>query len=204
MKKVYAVLLCCLLLLMLIGCSGDDDEQAVQRNWFVYGDDAAWTIQVAQGPIVQLASHDVLWGYLTEDGQVTIFHNDGVLPVPEDLPPIVQLALCISHAVAIDEQGRVHAWWVFSEASGQFGQLDFPDDLPPIQKAAVNYNRTLLLTRDGDVLGFGNLNYSGSEPPQLPDATGIECGSIYSVTSNAAGARLLYGGLRLHRLPRRP
>jgi alpha-tubulin suppressor-like RCC1 family protein len=108
---------------------------------------------------------------IKKDGTVVGWgsNDDHFLEIPVGLNNVTQIAVSLTHVVALKSDGKLVAW-----GSNGYGQLDFPADLPPVRQIAVGNDGTVAVMQDGTVRTWGHfVDWSGFEV-LYPTLAGID------------------------------
>ena len=141
----------------------------------------------APGKVVKICASRGGFGKLDNDGKVYMYGNGNFSP-PDDLPPVVDIAMGDFHAVALDKNGKVYSWGLIGEGGVNYGQTNFPADLPLIKAISASGYKTMMLTDDGRVLSFGDTNDGGQKyVPDMPKVMAIASSAYTSVALDVEG-----------------
>lgn len=90
--------------------------------------------------------------FLQEDGSIVSWHSVGYdeLEIPEDLPPVMDIAASTYHSLALTRKGRVIGW-----GSNDDGQLDVPETNDRFIDIAAGQDHSIGLTEKGRVYVWG-------------------------------------------------
>ena len=116
-------------------------------------------------------------------------NEDGQATPPDDLGPVVQIGLGISHSCALTVSGRVRCW-----GDNFRGRATPPGDLGPVAQLAVGEDHSCALTVSREVRCWGADFYDQSSPPaDLGPVAQISVGRRYSCALQRDGRVRCWG-----------
>lgn len=129
---------------------------------------------------------------IMEDGSINVLGMKGTIffQYPEDLPPVVDVAMSETAALGLTEDGRIVTW-----GGGQYDLLNIPEEVVQgevKQIAAGRYHFTALMN-DGTVVSWGRELFGESNAPNITDATAIYSGYFQNYAVREDGSIATWG-----------
>jgi hypothetical protein len=134
---------------------------------------------------------------LRGDGRVTVWGNSNYVGLS---PPLFQVPLNLTNAIAISDLGRQHALAVRRDGTvvgwgdNQYAKSEPPTFLCDVNKVAAGDDYSLALKRDGSVVAWGG-RWSGETvvPSGLTNAVDIAAGDRFALALTRDGRVVAWG-----------